>query len=424
MAAVTSKWAIHRRTVSRAYQLTYAPVPWWKWCATSAVAAALPDRVRRRLGIGLDECLPKDLEALLPHLRSYSGMPQLSTADIERRFDQIDYRRPHARTPKPSSDDPVRIPAQWEPTEAVAITWPICFPPIWRTHAQLAQAILDTGTAAVVLTPSRAMAAVIDTVVSPDHASSIRYLEQPTDDIWIRDYGPVTGFDADANRIMFASRYDPPPAMPNQLDGAVPQALATEFDAELRKIDWHWEPGNFWTSGAGAHFVTDGIFDRNPALSRGEVLARIETAFSTDKIVVLPRLRSEITGHVDLVMKLIGPDQALVPAGGPNEEIFAAVSHTLNTHGIEITPLPAVPSIWNFGFQVWPSHTNALTVNGHILVPTYGLPSDEEALHAYDRAGAGTVVPVESSVLSRAGGAVHCVTMQIPAPRRTSNDAT
>jgi agmatine/peptidylarginine deiminase len=67
--------------------------------------------------------------------------------------------------------------------------------------------------------------------------------------------------------------------------------------------------------------------------------------------------------------------------------------------------------------RVWPNYANSLTVNGRVLVPTYGDPArDAAALDVYQQAMPGhEIIAIDAHVVANAGGTVHCLTMQIPA---------
>jgi len=58
------------------------------------------------------------------------------------------------------------------------------------------------------------------------------------------------------------------------------------------------------------------------------------------------------------------------------------------------------------------TYANFLFVNGAVLVPTYGVKQDEEALNIFrqtfkDR----DIVPIDCSTLIKQHGSLHCVTM-------------
>ncbi len=57
-----------------------------------------------------------------------------------------------------------------------------------------------------------------------------------------------------------------------------------------------------------------------------------------------------------------------------------------------------------------------MTVNGRVLVPTFGIPSDAEALAIYREAMPDyDVIGIDCRAAANGGGAVHCLTKEIPA---------
>ena len=89
---------------------------------------------------------------------------------------------------------------------------------------------------------------------------------------------------------------------------------------------------------------------------------------------------------------------------------------TLEGEPYKLVELPLPPAIYDEEEQRLPAtYANFLFVNGALLVPTYGVPTDEVALERLrqalpDRA----VVGVDSRALIYQHGSLHCATMQFP----------
>jgi agmatine deiminase len=95
-------------------------------------------------------------------------------------------------------------------------------------------------------------------------------------------------------------------------------------------------------------------------------------------------------------------------------------------------PLPEVPSITAEeaaafataegtitraeGTLMAPSYANLYIINDAVVVPTYGVPTDNEALRIIEECFPGrNVVPFQSREFLLGGGAIHCLTKEIPA---------
>jgi agmatine deiminase len=140
----------------------------------------------------------------------------------------------------------------------------------------------------------------------------------------------------------------------------------------------------------------------------------------------------EGTGHVDVFVKLATPDTVLVtePRSIVNGRRLAEAAEVLrasrNAAGCSyrVVTLPSVPAYCNWGVsRIWPSYTNALTVNQRVLVPTYGLPErDAAALAVYRQVMPDhEIIGVNARIAANAGGTIHCLTMQIPAALELSD---
>ena len=89
---------------------------------------------------------------------------------------------------------------------------------------------------------------------------------------------------------------------------------------------------------------------------------------------------------------------------------FRSSGHALDLHGLHRRPVTS-----HVGHDEYATYANSLLANGIALVPQYGSASrDQAALDLYDRLGF-QAVGVDCRLLIECGGAVHCVSMQVPA---------
>jgi hypothetical protein len=169
------------------------------------------------------------------------------------------------------------------------------------------------------------------------------------------------------------------------------EELARDLRLPLIRHAYHFEGGNFQADADGRCFV----------VQAGTATAIPDSAFQTyygcRQTVRLPR--SGGIGHVDERLRLIGPRVALTDDPGYRS--------TLEKLGYRAGMLPRLSGTRTYA--------NALIANGTAFVPVYGLPTDAEAIHAYEREGL-RVVSLNSAQLSDEGkGSIHCMTMGYPA---------
>ena len=129
-------------------------------------------------------------------------------------------------------------------------------------------------------------------------------------------------------------------------------------------------------------------------------------------------------GHTDLFLAFVAEDRCvmLAPTGpdDPNGEILAENRARVAALGVSIVDVPLLPVFEHEGKQVVAPHLNFYLCNGGVVVPVAGFDpgEDAEALRIIGSVVPGReVVPVPMRAHPTQGGAVHCITQQVPLPR-------
>ncbi|KXK24879.1 MAG: Agmatine deiminase [Chloroflexi bacterium OLB15] len=409
----------------------YIPYPLWRRQGLTALKPLLPGRAASQadgLHGGTAPETPAQMahylltnQILPPGMNVYAARDAISSLNIP--VHQPDL----ARQPAAAAKTPIRLPAQWEAMEAVITAFPVLYPPLWESHAQIIEAVSEVARADVLI-PDAAWANAVWLYLETrafGKMENVRLIVLPTDDIWVRDFGSFTGRTSEGHRVMLGAAYDPLPAYPQANDAAFAARYAAGDGIPFRAIDLHTEGGNFWSDGAGTLIASQGIYTRNPHLSRAEIERRLHLAFSFEKLIVTPSLWREETGHVDLIVKLADARTVLIthPSLRFNKDALRQ-THSLfkretNACGdlYRIYTLPALPPYLNWGiYPIWRTYTNSLTVNGRVLVPAFMIGADEHAMAIYKMAMPDhEVIPIRCDIAVNGGGAVHCLTKEVPA---------
>jgi agmatine deiminase len=413
-------------------QAGYNPHPWWKFEHLQQYRPILMPICRRRYPIGADVVPPADVEALVQWMDRWGLLSsRLPRAAARRQLDAlasapVEMVKPEAILTRGPSEV-LRLPAEWEPTEAVVITWPVVYPGLWDFYCDMVAAIAPVARVDVLIPHAIYAPAILAYLGEAWQAHpQIRFLVTTTDDIWVRDYGPLTCLDEAGRRMMVDAIFDPPPAMPFANDDAFPVRYAVHQGISCRHLALHLEGGNLWSDGRGTIITSEGLFARNPSLSRDDVHQQLLEGLGADTLIVVPTLHLEDTGHVDVFVKLATPKTVLVTETRSivnrqrlteTAKVLTA-SRTADGGSFRVVTLPSVPHYRNWGIvRVAPNYANALTVNSRVLVPTYRDPErDAAALAVYRQVMPDhDVIGIDASVAANAGGTVHCLTMQIPA---------
>lgn len=332
----------------------------------------------------------------------------------------------HEAIPRQHDGSPVRIPAQWEQTERVLISWGRMYPNMWQMHAQMAEAISQVAIVEI-LAPTEMWARAIAVYLEERglaNMDNVQMLVLGTNDIWIRDYGPIMGVADSGEAVAVNPIYAVLPQYPQADDNGMGARWAAHHNIAEQPLNLHTEGGNLWSDGQGTLIMSSQIFYSNRYYTRDTMLDYLHEVFQFDKAIIAPRLTLEETGHVDLLAKLVSEDTVFVSKAESftAEEVLRKIKRLLereanasgNPYNVIELPTPPLYLNW-FNYTIRRAYTNSLTVNKQVLVPVFGIKQDEEALRIYeDTMPDYTIVPIDSAVGINGGGAVHCMTKEVP----------
>lgn len=334
-----------------------------------------------------------------------------------------------------------RLPAEWEPQAGTLLAWPHA-ESAWGPRLQAAESDFAAIAAAVaihqpviILVRDPAHRARASRCLSPATGDSpnLHFIRCPLDDTWIRDFGPVTVHDGGTPRLLdfrfdgWGGKFDA------RRDDAATRRLHNDGlfgDTPLESVDCVLEGGAIDTDGAGTLLTTAECWQaRQPKMSREALEARFAAWFGTRHCLWLEAGRIEgddTDGHVDTLARFLGPGviayQACDDPADPHHEPLGrmagelAAFRTREGRAYRLVPLPWPGAIRDDdGRRLPATYANWLFVNDALLVPTYGVPADADAL-ARLQAELPThrVVGVPCRELIWQNGSLHCSTMQLP----------
>ncbi|PTQ12912.1 agmatine deiminase [Sphingomonas oleivorans] len=322
----------------------------------------------------------------------------------------------------------LRQPPEWAPHKAVWIGFP-SHGELWEEDlapargevVDFARAVHDGGNGEqVILVAADAESAEAAAAMA---GPGIDVIVEPFGDIWLRDTGPIILAGAEgpvAAEFRFnwwGGKYDLPG------DEDVSARLAEKAGFTVRSHDWVLEGGAIDVDGAGLAVTTEQCLlnpNRNPALSREEIEARLKSALGIDRLLWLGDglLNDHTDGHVDNLARFVGPNRLALPVPAeddPNAAIYRDAAERARAFGVELVPIPSPGKVERDGEIVPASYMNFYIGNATVVVPLYGAPNDDAAIEAI-----GALFPGRRAVGFRAdhiltgGGSFHCISQQVP----------
>jgi agmatine deiminase len=264
-----------------------------------------------------------------------------------------------------------------------------------------------------------------------------------TNDVWIRDYGPMFVRTPTGPRILdwhfntWGNKYGV-----WEKDDRMPEFAAQVLGIPLEKPDLVLEGGSVDFDGRGTVLTTEGCLlnpNRNPGLGRRAVEGMLRRWFGVRRVIWLGRGidGDDTDGHVDDIARFVAPrtvvaavePDPLDPNHGILEDNLARLRKAKDALGrsLRIVPLPmpepmeeANPVKGHEAARAPASYANFYIGNRVVLVPVFRQRKrDAEALAILRRLfPRRRVVGLDCRAVVGGNGAIHCVTQQQPRLRR------
>ena len=204
------------------------------------------------------------------------------------------------------------------------------------------------------------------------------------------------------------------------------RAIGSCYGAPVQKIDLVLEGGGVESNGEGIILTTAECMlnpNRNADLSEAQMSQKLKEIFGAKEILYLRNgylAGDDTDSHIDTLARFIDTktimyvqcenalDEHYEALKAMEEELFALQK----SHGFELVALPMSAPLFYDEERLPATYANFLFVNGAVIVPTYGIAQDEEALKIFRKTFKDRdIVGVDCSVLVRQHGSLHCVTM-------------
>ncbi|MFA6174514.1 MAG: agmatine deiminase family protein [Kiritimatiellales bacterium] len=329
-----------------------------------------------------------------------------------------------------------RLPAEWEPQDAVLICWPH-EKTDWAPYLNEAEAVfMDIAEAVarfeklIVVVPDEVSVRTKLTARGVNMKNAVLY-EIESNDIWARDFGPITIYE-DGRPVLLDFTFT---GWGGKFEAGLDNLITSKLHAAgafgktpLRSIDLILEGGSIESDGAGTLLTTAECLlnpNRNAQLNKQQVEKLLAEEFAVKNFQWLENgwlAGDDTDAHIDTLARLC-PDNTIlyVKCDDPADEHFPALG-AMEAELKRIKPYRLLPLPWpkakfdDEGGRLPATYANFLIINGAVLVPVYNDPvNDAAALTVVKKAFPDReIIGIDCSALILQHGSLHCVTMQIP----------
>jgi len=332
---------------------------------------------------------------------------------------------------------------EWAPQDAVLLTWPHLrtdWAPVLESvepvYIELTRQISLRERVLIICLDDTHRANVADKL---HHASidldAIDLFVVPTNDTWVRDYGPLT-IHTDSGPKLLDFNF-------NGWGGKYRATLDDRVTHEMHHLgafgttplvheNLVLEGGAIDTDGAGSLLSTTRCLQsgtRNPSLDKPHLQAKLQAIFGLQQILWLEHgyLEGDDTdGHIDNLARFCNETTITYTAcEDPDDphysELQAMASELRGLRNAEgksyaLIPLPLPAAKYDAAGRRLPaSYANFLIINEAALLPVYDDPADDPARERLAEAlPERDIIPIDCQPLIQQNGSLHCSTLQLP----------
>ena len=330
--------------------------------------------------------------------------------------------------------------AEWDCQDGILIAWPhagtdwaYMLDEVTACYIEMTHAILDDDERLVIVAPDADE--VRETLGTEVDWQRIDIVELPTNDTWVRDYGPITvfhegqmklaDFTFNAWGMKFAADCDNLVTARMNEQGLFNMPMLNYRDLVL-------EGGSIETDGNGTVLTTTCCLtapNRNDAITREQLEQTLLDRLGCVKMLWLNHgmLSGDDTGgHIDTLARF-APGGIILYNGcdDPSDEHFEPLMQMeqelkqltdADGNHYHLVKLPLPDAIYDEISRLPATYANFLVMNHQVLVPIYGQPeNDIKACQLIGEAFPGRrIVAIDCRALVCQHGSLHCATMQLP----------
>ena len=320
-----------------------------------------------------------------------------------------------------------RLPAEWEPQEAIQLTWPHngtdwkpVIQEVTQCYINIAREIAKREKLWIITPEPQNVERLLRNHLDPKSLARITYYRIPTNDTWARDHSFITLLPTHTNpaqphqgRCLLDFRFN---AWGGKYEATLDNAINKQHyainpslaqDTYEDHLDFELEGGSIESDGQGTRLTTAQCnLNPNRRIDPSHVEAELKRRLHAQRILWLHHgslEQDDTDAHVDTLARLCPNDTIIYSQGFP---AMLSELQAMRTPQGKPYHLVSVPQYY----------ANFLIMNKAILLPYYADPTaNEQARQTIasvfpDR----EVIGIDCQILLTQNGSLHCCTMQYP----------
>lgn len=338
-----------------------------------------------------------------------------------------------------------RLPAEFEPQEAIWLSWPSnkescpkTFHKLQDKFGEIASTISRYERVRINAPMLSHMNIRLSIADNEGDLSQVDIYENSTNDVWCRDHGPIFIKHNETGQVAITDwKFNAwGGKFPYELDDLIPEKAAAALKMERFTSDFTLEGGAIETNGKGLLMTTEAVLlnpNRNggKARTKAEVEKELKAMLGVNQIVWFKEgIEGDDTdGHIDDIVRFVREDAVICMVeskeNDPNFKVLKQIREQLDDvrladgsklEVIEIEMPNAIEAKdWRLS-RLPASYANFMILNNAVMVPIFG-QKKKDAI-AEDKIAecfpGREIISVTCKDLVMEGGALHCIAMHQP----------
>ena len=228
-----------------------------------------------------------------------------------------------------------------------------------------------------------------------------------TCDIWLRDFMPVRTRTGKYVSFRYEPSYlDDTPELRTDSRKEIAPQLPLE---NLVYSDICLDGGNIvFSPSRKTAIISDRIFTENWERSSAKLVQELERLLET-QVIIIPSLRSDMTGHADGMVRFINENTAITNRTQYRYGLEMQIKVTLRNHGIEVYDFPYFDSK---GDSAIGCYLNFLETEQALFLPMFDVEMDNEAIDMAKVFFNKSIVPININEIAKEGGLLNCISWE------------
>jgi agmatine/peptidylarginine deiminase len=252
------------------------------------------------------------------------------------------------------------------------------------------------------------------------------FVEYETNDTWARDCSVLCVEDGRDIKLLDFTFTGWGGKFEASKDNAMSKTIAHRYSKKLSTIDLILEGGAVESNGVDTILTTSECVlnkNRNTTLSKEEMSKKLQEEFGMSRILYLNHgylAGDDTDSHVDTLARFMDERSIMyVKCTDESDEHYKELKlmeeelqSFAKEYDFRLIALPMSDACYFDGERLPATYANFLFVNGAVLVPTYGVKQDEEALEIFRETFPDKdIIGINCFSLIKQHGSLHCVTM-------------